>query len=60
LNEFINQPETIFGYKLPDKKSLDLFLMQIPEFSGEQIFKIEIFMSDSRLLTMTTNPVILE
>lgn len=60
LTEFINQPETIFNYKLPDKKSLDLFLMQIPESYGEQIFKIEILMSDSRLLTMTTNPVILE
>ena len=60
FQEYINQPEIIYQNKIPEKEILQLFLLQPPQFLGEHKFKIGITLSDNRLLTTTTNPVILQ
>jgi len=60
IQEFLRMSEKIYEYTKPENEKIDLFLLQPPEVAGEYSFKVEVLLSDNRLLTMTANPVILE
>jgi hypothetical protein len=60
IQEFLSEPERIYEYTKPENEKIELFLLQPPSVAGEYSFKVEVILSDSRLLSMTTNPVILE
>lgn len=60
LQEYLDQPERVYYSHVPEKEPLCIFLLKTPDNIGEQQFKIEIMFSDQRMLSMTTNPVILQ
>jgi hypothetical protein len=60
LQEYLDQPEKVYYSYMPAKEPLSLFLLRTPDNIGEQQFKIEIMFSDQRMLSLTTNPVILQ
>ncbi len=59
IQEFIDTPENIY-YEKPDKKFIDIYLMQAPEITGEHQFKVEIGLSNGSILSSTTSLITLE
>lgn len=60
IGEHLKSPEAIYENTTPDDEKIELFLLQPPDNAGEYLFKVEVFLSDGRILSMTADPVNLE